>query len=537
MDMDWDDEDEATHIFDKADDVPGALAASSPRPAAGSFPTPAPAAGKSTLLGMTAPMQATAAPSQRPMPPPPPPSVGGAFARASSLPSGAPGPSALPPPPTIQPMIPPAAPTQQGIGGTMPMQPPGMAPQSYPPPRPPGYPPPPQQMHMPAQAMDYGQPRPPSRMEATAVVHPPQSRTGLWIALVAILVLLGGALGAFFLVPRAGTISVTVNDGKGQAVVQAVVSIDGQKKCDQTPCLVDQVSAGSHDVKVAPINGDPPPDQVVDVTSGRQTAVVFSLGASATKKGTGIKVAGTQGGVKLFVDDKEIGPLPQEITELSPGDHKVRLVGGDRYAPLEKNVVIGKDEMVDLGSVLLKVIKGKATISLATAGARVYLVSGSDRRELPSLPISVDIDTSKTWSLQASKTGYNDYKQDIGFDDGQAEKTYNVELGLKGQPLPTATNTAVTPPPPVPTTPPTTPATTAAVAPAGDAFLIINSIPPSSAFLDGVPLGMTPRPKMTVKPGGHRVKFMHPELGVREIGVNVGPGETKPVFLKFPQPE
>ncbi len=75
------------------------------------------------------------------------------------------------------------------------------------------------------------------------------------------------------------------------------------------------------------------------------------------------------------------------------------------------------------------------------------------------------------------------------------------------------------------------------MAPAGDAFLIINSIPPSSAFLDGVPLGMTPRPKMTVKPGGHRVKFMHPELGVREIGVNVGPGETKPVFLKFPQPE
>jgi hypothetical protein len=48
---------------------------------------------------------------------------------------------------------------------------------------------------------------------------------------------------------------------------------------------------------------------------------------------------------------------------------------------------------------------------------------------------------------------------------------------------------------------------------------------------------MTPRPKMTVKPGGHRVKFMHPELGVREIGVNVGPGETKPVFLKFPTPE
>jgi hypothetical protein len=251
MDMDWDDEDEATHIFDKADDVPGALAASSPRPAAGSFPTPAPAAGKSTLLGMTAPMQATAAPSQRPMPPPPPPSVGGAFARASSLPSGAPGPSALPPPPTIQPMIPPAAPTQQGIGGTMPMQPPGMGPQSYPPPRPPGYPPPPQQMHMPAQAMDYGQPRPPSRMEATAVVHPPQSRTGLWIALVAILVLLGGALGAFFLVPRAGRIAVNVTDAKGNGSSTVDIFVDGRKKCDRRRASSTRCRAGSHDVKVA----------------------------------------------------------------------------------------------------------------------------------------------------------------------------------------------------------------------------------------------------------------------------------------------
>jgi hypothetical protein len=38
-----------------------------------------------------------------------------------------------------------------------------------------------------------------------------------------------------------------------------------------------------------------------------------------------------------------------------------------------------------------------------------------------------------------------------------------------------------------------------------------------------------------VKPGSHRVKFMHPELGQKEVGVSVGAGETKPVFVKLQQ--
>ena len=105
--------------------------------------------------------------------------------------------------------------------------------------------------------------------------------------------------------------------------------------------------------------------------------------------------------MKLYVDDKETGPLPQELRDLTPGDHVIDVAGSDRYQPLEKHVSVERQKIQDLGTVTLKVLKGKATISLGTPGARVFLVSGSDRRELPMLPISVDIDTAKSWALEA----------------------------------------------------------------------------------------------------------------------------------------
>ena len=88
------------------------------------------------------------------------------------------------------------------------------------------------------------------------------------------------------------------------------------------------------------------------------------------------------------------------------GEHQVKLAGSDRYAPVEKNVIIAQDEIQDLGDQQLKVVKGKATIQLDTPGARVSIVSGSDRREFPTLPIAVDLDTTKPWALEASKPGF-----------------------------------------------------------------------------------------------------------------------------------
>ncbi|HEX4448560.1 MAG TPA: PEGA domain-containing protein, partial [Polyangiaceae bacterium] len=396
VDMDWDEEDEATHIFDEAnestqifdDEANLATKIGDPLPAA-----PIPMA-KATLLGLSAPMHippSTVPPPNRQgqvsRPPPPPPSsaMQGGFPRSGGFPGGPP--PSFPPPPTINP-FPPALATTPGLGGMPHPQsrtmPPSGAPGAYAIPRP-------------APLPDFmpGQRR---AMEATALVRPPQNRTMLFAALgVAGVVAIAGAL---FLPSHPGRLVINVTDAQGAPVNHVEIFVDGRKQCDTAPCVVDAVNAGPHDVKLLADGYDMPPVQTVSVESRKDATAAFTLGSSA---GTGIRINGTQPGVKLYVDEKESGPLPQELRDLTPGDHVIKVAGSERYQPLEKHVSVERQKIQDLGTVTLKVLKGKATISLGTPGARVFLVSGADRRELPMLPISVDIDTGKTWALEANK--------------------------------------------------------------------------------------------------------------------------------------
>jgi len=376
-------------------------------------------------------------------------------------------------------------------------------------------------------------------MEATAMVRPPQNRTMLFAALgVAGVVAIAGAL---FLPSHPGRIVINVADAQGGGVNHVEIFVDGRKQCDTAPCIVDQVAAGPHDVKLLADGYDAPPVQTVTVESRKDATAAFSLGSSA---GTGIKVGGTQPGVKLYVDDKESGPLPQELRDLTPGDHVIKVAGSERYQPLEKHVSVERQKIQDLGTVTLKVLKGKATISLGTPGARVFLVSGSDRRELPMLPISVDIDTGKNWALEANRPGFVDYREAIAFDDGQAERTYVITLDAKAPGMQSA---------PVYYAPAPQQAPVQRSAPAqasedkgekaeksggagegAEAFLTMNSIPPSTCFLDGKSLGSTPKVHVTVKPGAHTVKFVDADDGLtKTLMVSVGAGETKTAAAKL----
>jgi serine/threonine-protein kinase len=331
---------------------------------------------------------------------------------------------------------------------------------------------------------------------------------------------------------------INVTDAQGGAVNHVEIFVDGRKQCDTAPCIVDQVAAGPHDVKLLADGFEAPPVQTVTVESRKDVTAAFSLGSSA---GTGIRVGGTQPGVKLYVDDKESGPLPQELRDLTPGDHIIKVAGSERYQPLEKHVSVERQKIQDLGTVTLKVLKGKATISLGTPGARVFLVSGSDRRELPMLPISVDIDTAKSWALEATRPGYLEYRESIAFDDGQAERTYVVSLDPRPAGMMSPAPQVYYAPPPVQqarpaprAAPPAEAAGESAGEGGAEAFLTMNSIPPSTCFLDGKSLGSTPKVHVTVKPGSHTVKFVDADDGLtKTLTVSVGAGETKAAVAKL----
>jgi hypothetical protein len=549
VDMDWDEEeDEATQIFDEAnestrvfdDEADQATKIADPLPVlAAAPPASAPPPGsvpraKVTLLGLTAPSAHPPTSSippppsgrQASRPPPPPPASGapGPFGRGTS---GFPGvPPSFPPPPTINP-FPPALATTPGLGHSPHSRtmPPSGAPAYQPLPSLP--------IPRPAPVPDF---MPRRAMEATALVRPPQNRTMLFAALgVAGVVAIAGAL---FLPSHPGRVVINVTDAQGGAVNHVEIFVDGRKQCDTAPCIVDQVAAGPHDVKLLADGFEAPPVQTVTVESRKDVTAAFSLGSSA---GTGIRVGGTQPGVKLYVDDKESGPLPQELRDLTPGDHIIKVAGSERYQPLEKHVSVERQKIQDLGTVTLKVLKGKATISLGTPGARVFLVSGSDRRELPMLPISVDIDTAKSWALEASRPGYVEYRESIAFDDGQAERTYVVSLDPRPAGMMSPAPQVYYAPPPVQqarpaprAAPPAEAAGESAGEGGAEAFLTMNSIPPSTCFLDGKSLGSTPKVHVTVKPGSHTVKFVDADDGLtKTLSVSVGAGETKAAVAKL----
>jgi serine/threonine-protein kinase len=624
MDMDWDDEDEATHIFDKEEGDAPPPGPRAPMPAAGA-PAPVPAPPMTAPLpppgrGSAVPpppppggnLQRTMALNAPPPPPPgtaaggfgppaPPSSVGGAFARASGG-SASQGPAPPPPPPggnkgaTMMlgqqaqlppPTIDPLANQVETVPLQMPPTPYGQAPQqpqalhmqaqpAYPP-SPQGYPgaqggmqqqpsmapaqPGMQQQGMQQPGMQQQQPMPaqqqmpPRNMEATALVRPPESgsKAGLIIGiLVALMLLAGGAAAVywFVLMPKTGNLAVNVVDQKGGSVNGLKVLVDGKEQCSSSPCIVREIVAGPHEVKVAADGYDSPAPKAVSIERGKDTQIDFTMTGG---KGTGVKVTGTQPGVKLSIDGKEIGALPQELHDLQPGEYTFKFTGSDRYAPLDKKVTVSKGEITDLGSVTLKVIKGKATVTLGTDGAKVSMVSSKgDRRDLPRLPISLEIDPVKdgTWTIEATKFGFEDYKQPINFDDGQAEKVFNVTLDPKGtKPATTATVTATataTVPTGTATSRPTSTATATATAPTGTStakppagqgtLAVINALPQGGTIvlLDGKPLGPVPKKDVSVSAGSHTLLFINSEQGLKKsVTVNVGAGESKNVIAKL----
>ncbi len=207
VEMDWEDEDEATHIFDK-DDAPAPSKKAAPAPAAGGQMQPR----KATLLGLTPPSGAlppppppssgASAPSARPPPPMPPPPASASFARASGTASATPPPPAALPPPSVPFPRPPAMPSSFGA---MP------APAATPPPG--------------------TTPFAPRNMEATAVLRPAASRTPMLVAVgLLALAVVGGAI--YVMTPKTGRLVVNVTDAKGGAINRVDIFVDGKKQCD-----------------------------------------------------------------------------------------------------------------------------------------------------------------------------------------------------------------------------------------------------------------------------------------------------------------
>lgn len=151
---------------------------------------------------------------------------------------------------------------------------------------------------------------------------------------------------------------------------------------------------------------------------------------------TELRVFGDAAGSILWLDGKEIGPLPEELKLLAPGEHTIKVSAGPRYEALEQRVLLEPDQPRSIGPVRLRVIKGLAKIQAGPSakGADLSLRVAGSRRLLPGLPLRLDVETDVPHLLVAQRKGYATLEEPLVFEDGQAEKTFEINL----TPLPAA---------------------------------------------------------------------------------------------------
>lgn len=368
----------------------------------------------------------------------------------------------------------------------------------------------------------------------------PQTGKVKWAAVAAAALLIVIAF-VFVMMPGTGTLVVSVAGPGNKSVDKVKVFIDDQEVCSQSPCIAADLKSGTHIVKVVAEGYGSTAGKAYSVESGTETPVNITL--AAPSPGTGILVKHEGSGLKLWVDGKEIGPLPQELKEMAPGSHQLKIGGSDRYEEHKETVNVEIDKILTVEP-KLKVIKGEATLEPGdnAEGAKILLVSGKERRPLnKELPVRLEVGTDKRYKIVATKEGYETYENFIEFDDGKAEKTFIISLKESADGAAAAAEEAEEEAP-ARAAPQTGGAPRVAAAPthaapaaaAGKGVLNINSIPVSKVILDGVPKGTTPVIGVKVAPGTHTVVFQHPEHGRKVRAVTVQAGKTATAAVRFP---
>lgn len=376
---------------------------------------------------------------------------------------------------------------------------------------------------------------------APVVIKEEKSKTPLFLLVGGLIALAAG--GYYFLnKPDTGSLVIRVAGPQGRAVGDVSILVNNEERCTQSPCIVEGLTGGkSHIVQVKAPGYAAPAGEAVKVTAGEETPLRIDL--SPASVGTGIRVSSQVTGLRLLVDGKEVGPLPQELTDLQPGAHTIEVSGNPYFAPFTKKVDVPLDEIVEINPTL-QFVKGQITVELGNnaQGAKIWLRGDGEDKALHrlTLPQSISIPADKKMTLVAEKKGFNNYVQEIQLSADEPEKTYRISLVEEGRSAATPPARPTPTPAPAATAPPATtgtPAPTSSPPPAtptGTAKLNINSIPLSSVLLDGKPLGTTPKLGVVVTPGSHNVTFIHPEHGRKNVTVTVADGQTGTAAVRFP---
>ncbi|MFP6687406.1 MAG: PEGA domain-containing protein [Polyangiaceae bacterium] len=374
-----------------------------------------------------------------------------------------------------------------------------------------------------------------------SMMPPQQGRSNTFLAVAALCAVVAGL---YFYSNKSsdGSLEIRVTH-LGSPVSEAQIYVDGQRKCEFSPCKLDKVSPGTKSVRVK--FGLFAGVQDIEVKSGEAAKLTITVGGAkaaattATSPSTAEPVAqdkatlklGTKlKGIKVSINGDSKGALPLQIKDLAPGKVKLKFDGGEDYEPLEKEVELAAGETLSLDDVQLKLLRAEVTFVLKSPGAVVKLVRSdgtSTVLNFASGKITKKLEVDKKWSVAATLKDHLPSKKKIDLgDEPEVEVTVKLERDRSAGKFESRTEVAKKPPKkPEPKDA------------GGYGTINANSIPPSRVIIDGRPRGSTPVTGVRVTAGSHSVVFIHKKYGRKARRLTVAAGQTKTAVVRFKKPK
>lgn len=185
----------------------------------------------------------------------------------------------------------------------------------------------------------------------------------------------------------------------------AAVRVNGVER-GRTPCEIEDVPAGENVVEIL-LAGYRPFSEKVEVRAQETREIVGVLQAIPTT----LRVESLPRGARIYVNNQYRGDAPVELTDLPPGEHRVRaeLMG---YEPMARTVNLAAQAMA-VEEFRLKKNSGKIVIVSEPPGARVF-VNGEEKGEtrpsaggVISEPFEIDLLPPGTYQIRLTRPGYS----------------------------------------------------------------------------------------------------------------------------------
>ncbi len=267
----------------------------------------------------------------------------------------------------------------------------------------------------------------------TALPQLPSGSTRSWRSrsqwLAAALTVCAMALLMWQLLPRDGSLEIALSE----PTTPVSVYLDGVKKCDVTPCEIADVHAGARVITVlAP--GFERSQTEVSVIAGQLTQMTLPMKAQQPPPAPtvqGVRAKSSQSEVEIFIDGDRRGELPIELTDLTPGQHRVLLSASDRYISLEQVVEIEPGVVLDLGSIELTLLRGVLTLEVRTPRTRVLMGTKGQRSSQKDIrgpwPRELELEPGH-YDVIGAKDGFHPVAYSVTVDDAHPAPHVVIDL-------------------------------------------------------------------------------------------------------------